>query len=71
MLRRLSTLLCLLPLFSGFGLAQNIAEDTAQRSAAGKTRASAAGWPVYIRCGALFGGKSDQLEPNVVIASVA
>lgn len=68
MLKRLSTFLCLVPLFSGFALAQNIAEDTANAPRPVKLVPPAPAGAVYIRCGGLFDGKSDQVEPDMVIA---
>ncbi len=68
MLKPLSTFLCLLPLFSGFALAQNIAEDTANAPRPVKLVPPAPPGPVYVRCGALFDAKSDQLQQNIVIA---
>jgi imidazolonepropionase-like amidohydrolase len=68
MLKRLSTFLCLLPLFSGFALAQNIAEDTANAPRPIKLVPPVPAGAIYIRCGGLFDGKSDQVAPNMVIA---
>jgi imidazolonepropionase-like amidohydrolase len=52
---------------SSFVLAQNIADDTANAPRPVKLVPATPRGPVYIRCGALFDGKSDQLESNVVI----
>ncbi|HMF15064.1 MAG TPA: amidohydrolase family protein, partial [Gemmataceae bacterium] len=68
MLKRLPILLCLFALLSGFALAQNIAEDTANAPRPIKLVPPPPDGPVYIRCGALFDGKSDQLVSNAVIA---
>ena len=68
MLKRLVISLSLLALLPGLALAQNIAEDTANAPRPVKLVPSPAAGLVYIRCGALFDGKSDQLEPNMVIA---
>src|ERR1051326_6307537 len=67
MLKWFSLVLCLFGL-SGFALAQNIAEDTANAPRPVKLVPPAPAGPVYIRCGALFSGKSDQVETDVVIA---
>ncbi|HEY2169796.1 MAG TPA: amidohydrolase family protein [Candidatus Angelobacter sp.] len=67
MLKRLALSLCLLALLSGFTLAQNIAEDTANAPRPVRLVPPPLPGPVYIRCGALFDGKSDKLEPNMVI----
>src|ERR1041385_5018460 len=58
---------CLLTLVSGFTLAQNIAEDTANAPRPVKLVPPPPAGPVYIRCGALFDAKSDKLEPGMVI----
>ena len=62
MLKRLFIPLCLFTLLSGFALAQNIAEDTDNAPRPVKLVPLPPPGPVYIRCGALFDGKSDQLE---------
>ena len=67
MLKRLAIFL-FLPLLSTFTLAQNIAENTANAPRPVKLVPLPPAGPVYIRCGALFDGKSNQLEQNVVIA---
>ena len=67
----LSIPLCLFALLSGFALAQNIAEGTANAPRPVKLVPPPPPGPVYIHCGALFDGKSNQLEPNVVIALLA
>ena len=67
MLKRLRIPLFLFALLSGFALAQNIADDTANAPRPVKLVPAPPAGPVYIRCGALFGGKSDQLERDVVI----
>ena len=68
MLKWLFIPLCLFALLSGFALAQNIAEDTDNAPRPVKLVPSPPNGTVYIRCGALFDGKSDQLETNIVIA---
>jgi len=68
MLKQLSIRLCLLALLSGLSLAQNIAEDSANAPRPVKLVPPPSPGPVYIRCGALFSGKSDQIETDVVIA---
>ena len=67
MLKRLSIALCLFALFSAFSFAQNIADDTDNAPRPVKLVPPPPAGPVYIRCGALFDGKSNQLEQNVVI----
>ena len=67
MLKRLLIPFCLLALLSGLALAQNIAEDADNAPRPVKLVPTPPAGPVYIRCGALFDGKSDQLEPNMVI----
>src|SRR5215475_15524386 len=67
-MKRLPILLCLFALFSAFGLAQNIAEDTANAPRPVKLVPSPPPGPVYIHCGALFDAKSNQLQSNVVVA---
>jgi hypothetical protein len=61
MLKRLAIFLPLLSLLSIFTLAQNIADDTANAPRPVKLVPPPPAGPVYIRCGALFDGKSDQL----------
>src|SRR5215475_8711998 len=68
MMKRLPVLLCLFALFSAFALAQNIAEDTANAPRPVKLVPPPPPGPVYIHCGALFDAKSNQLQPNMVIA---
>jgi hypothetical protein len=60
--------LCLFALLSGSALAQNIADGTDNAPRPVKLVPAPSPGPVYVRCGALFDGKSDQLEQNVVIA---
>ena len=67
MLKRLAVCLCLLALLSGFTLAQNIADETANAPRPVRLVPPPSPDPVYIRCGALFDSKSDQLQQNVVI----
>jgi imidazolonepropionase-like amidohydrolase len=67
MLKRLSFFLCLLPLFSGFAFAQNIGEDKDNAPRPVKLVPAPPSGPVYIRCGALFDGKSDQVETDMLI----
>src|SRR5690349_4057666 len=67
MLKRLPSVLCLFVLLPGFAIAQNIAEDTDNAPRPVKLVPLPSPGPVYIRCGALFSGKSDSLEQNVVV----
>jgi imidazolonepropionase-like amidohydrolase len=67
MLKRLFIVLGLFALLSGFALAQNIAEDTDNAPRPIKLVPLPPEGPVYIRCGALFDGKSDKLETDMVI----
>jgi hypothetical protein len=67
MLKWLRILLCLFALPSGFALAQNIADDTDNAPRPVKLVPQPPTGPVYIRCGALFSGKTDHVEPDVVI----
>ena len=67
MLKWLPIPICLFALLSGFAMAQNIADDTENAPRPVKLVPLPPAGPVYIHCGALFGGKSDQLEQNVVI----
>ncbi|HLK54594.1 MAG TPA: hypothetical protein VKU42_14130, partial [Candidatus Angelobacter sp.] len=66
MLKRLPIMLCF-ALLSGFALAQNIAADTDNAPRPVKLVPPPPPGPVYIHCGALFDGKANQLEPNMVI----
>ena len=66
MLKRLAVLF-LIALFSSLAFAQNIADDTANAPRPVKLVPPPPAGPVYIRCGALFDAKSDQLQQNVVI----
>src|SRR6266576_3718879 len=59
--------LCLFALLPGLALAQNIGEDTDNAPRPVKLVPSPPPGPVYIHCGALFDGKSSQLEPNMVV----
>src|SRR5215469_5962865 len=68
MLKRLAIPLCLLVLLYGLALAQNIAEERDNAPRPVKLVLPPPPGPVYIHCGALFDGKSDQLEPNMIIA---
>src|SRR5262249_9278647 len=68
MLKRLPIPLCSLALLSGFAFGQNIADDTDNAPRPVKLVPAPPPGPVYIRCGALFSAKSDQLESNVIIA---
>jgi len=68
MLKRFLIPLGLFVLLAGFAFAQNIAEDADNAPRPVKLVPPPPSGPVYIRCGLLFDGKSDQLEPNVVIA---
>ncbi|HEY2233890.1 MAG TPA: amidohydrolase family protein, partial [Candidatus Angelobacter sp.] len=68
MLKWLPIPLCLFALLSGSALAQNIADGTDNAPRPVKLVPAPSPGPVYVRCGALFDGKSDQLEQNVVIA---
>src|ERR1041385_7846330 len=67
MLKRLAISLCLLALPPASAFAQNIADDTANAPRPVKLVPPPPAGPVYIRCGTLFSGKSDQLETDVVI----
>jgi imidazolonepropionase-like amidohydrolase len=67
MLKWLSMPICLFALLPGLALAQNISEDTDNAPRPVKLVPPPPTGPVYIRCGALFDGKSDRLEPNMVI----
>lgn len=67
MLKRLFIPLCLFTLLSGFAFAQNIGEDTDNAPRPVKLVPLPPPGPVYIHCGALFNGKSNQLEQNIVI----
>ncbi len=67
MLRSLALSLCLLALLPPLALAQNISEDAANAPRPVKLVPSPPAGPVYIRCGALFDGKSDRLQPDLVI----
>jgi len=67
MLKQLAVLLIAVSLSPSFLLAQNIADDTANAPRPVKLVPQPPAGPVYIRCGALFDGKSDQLQQNVVI----
>ena len=54
--------------FSGSAVqAQNIADDSANAPRPVKLVPAPAAGPVYVRCGALFDGKQDQLQHDVVI----
>ncbi len=67
-MKRLAAVLFLLIVSSGLGFSQNIADDAANAPRPVKLVPAPPTGPVYIRCGALFDGKSDQLAQNVVIA---
>src|SRR5579864_486806 len=67
MLKRLAITVCLLASLPGLASAQYIAEDTANAPRPVKLVPQPPAGPVYIRCGALFDGKSDQLQQNVTI----
>jgi hypothetical protein len=67
LLKWLPIRLCLFALLSGSALAQNIADNTDNAPRPVKLVPAPPPGPVYVRCGALFDGKSDQLEQNVVI----
>lgn len=67
MLKPIAIALCFFVLLSGSVFAQNIADDADNAPRPVKLVPQPLPGPVYIRCGALFNGKSDQLEPNVVI----
>jgi imidazolonepropionase-like amidohydrolase len=66
MLKRFAVL-CLLAFLPGLALAQNIADDAANAPRPVKLVPAPVAGPVYVHCGALFDGKSDQLQQNVVI----
>ena len=67
MLKWLSIALVLFTLLSGFAVAQNIAEDTENAPRPIRLVPPPPPGPVYIHCGALFDGKSDKLETDMVI----
>ena len=67
MLKRLCSIGVFLCLFLSAAIAQNIADDAANAPRPVKLVPAPSAGPVYIRCGALFDGKSDQLRSNVVI----
>ncbi len=67
MLKRLAIQLCIFMLCTGVSVAQNIADDTANAPRPVKLVPSPTAGPVYLRCGAMFDGKSDQLQQNVII----
>src|SRR5258708_1400086 len=67
MLKCLTILLCFFALLPGVAFAQHIAEDTDNAPRPVKIVLPPPPGPAYIHCGALFDGKSDQLEPNVII----
>jgi imidazolonepropionase-like amidohydrolase len=67
MLNRLTISFCLSALLSGFTYPQNIGDDPANAPRPVKLVPQPPPGPVYIRCGALFDGKSDHLESNEVI----
>ncbi len=62
MLKRLAISLFLFTLLPGLALAQNIAEDAANAPRPVQLVPPPPAGQVYIRCGALFDGKSDQLD---------
>src|SRR5262249_40848385 len=68
MLKRLPLPLCFFALLSGFALAQKIAPENDNAPRPVKLVLPPVSGPTYIHCGALFDGRSDQLEPNVIIA---
>lgn len=63
---RFAALLLAVLTISPLALAQNITDDSANAPRPVKVVPAAQG-TVYLRCGGLFDGKSDQLEQNVVI----
>src|SRR5437870_3146590 len=67
MLKRFFIPLILFALLSGFALAQNIADDADNAPRPVRLVPPPPSGPVYIRCGALFDGKSDKLETDMVI----
>src|SRR5215467_10703669 len=68
MLKWLSIPLGLFALLSGFAVAQNMGEDINNAPRPVKLVPAPPPGPVYIRCGALFDGKSDQVERDMIIA---
>src|SRR5512141_1406501 len=66
-MKRLLIHLSVVVLLVGFAFGQNISEDANNAPRPVKLVPAAPAGPVYIRCGALFDGKSDQLQQNVVI----
>ncbi len=67
MLKRFAVCISLTLALSGVALTQNIADDAANAPRPVKLVPAPPAGPVYIRCGALFDAKSDQLQSNVVI----
>jgi imidazolonepropionase-like amidohydrolase len=67
MLRGFAVFLLLPCLFTTLASSQNIADDLANAPRPVKLVPPPPANPVYILCGALFDGKSDQLQRNVVI----
>jgi len=68
MLKGSVVLLALVAVLAGVAYSQNIADDQANAPRPVKLVPPAPSGPVYIRCGALFDGKSDRLQQNVVIS---
>jgi imidazolonepropionase-like amidohydrolase len=67
-LKVLALVVLSLLLLTACAFSQNIADDQANAPRPVKLVPSAPTGPVYIRCGALFDGKSDRLQQNVVIS---
>jgi imidazolonepropionase-like amidohydrolase len=67
-LKVLALVVLSLLLLTACALSQNIADDQANAPRPVKLVPPAPAGPVYIRCGALFDGKSDRLQQNVVIS---
>jgi imidazolonepropionase-like amidohydrolase len=67
-LKVLALVVLSLLLLTAYALSQNIADDQANAPRPVKLVPPAPAGPVYIRCGALFDGKSDRLQQNVVIS---
>src|SRR5690349_16326812 len=67
MLKWLPLPLCLFSLLSGIALAQNVGQDADNAPRPVKLVPPPPVGPVYVHCGALFSGKSDQVETDLVI----
>lgn len=67
MLKKSTILLFLLVALPGLGFPQNIADDAANAPRPVKLVPPPPAGPVYVRCGALFDGRSDQIQRDAVI----